>query len=297
MICLKTILKRVGTDKMGNSIRDSLGSSDIVADVKQQIVYLMKLKKILVIVEGCSDKCVYSNFVINENIEFYSNAGCGHFKFIVENLYNNYNTEFVIIKDRDFDVDDKNYSQWANIFLTDNHDLETMLLTEEAEEKICHKFISEWKKGIFLEVMKDILNVSYIKWFCSMRSVSIDLKTLKKLGKIYFGDKPIRLQDCINALTGVKGNSQLQQKDVDEFINQNSVSDSDIKQITNGHDFCKALSLKINNFNGKGTKGISEKDIDLCLTMAYTLDHFKDTDLYKKILKWQELNNKSILRG
>ena len=60
----------------------------------------------------------------------------------------------------------------------------------------------------------------------------------------------------------------------------------DLYQLSNGHDFMKALSQYVRE-SGDG-RTIGDEDISSIFRIAFTLNHFKKTELFSEIKSWAE---------
>ncbi len=289
---------------MGNSIKLALEpvSEDIaVKAFRLQLNSEIAIDKVIVLVEGSTDNNFYTKF-FNKNAFLYkSEYGCGHFRDILKTLSKRYGNRFIVIKDADFDlVNTIDYSMYPNLFLTDYHDIEIMcaFFNNEAEKFITTKMLNVFAQGLFNNVLEDIINISFIKWFNNITENKIGCNEL--IG-CYKANVKISLEECLNKQQ-LKHGTSFSKDDVEKFISNNSFVDK--RMITNGHDFCNALGKIITEKRIKISKaekhlfnkvGISGKDIQNELESAFSNSDFSNTNLYKAISKWQISNNCNIL--
>lgn len=289
---------------MGNSIKLALEpvSEDIaVKAFRLQLNSEIAIDKVIVLVEGPTDKDFYAKFFNESSVLYKSEYGCGHFLDILNRLSNSYGNRFIIIKDADFDlVNSIDYSMYSNLFLTDYHDIEIMcaFFNNETEKTVITKMLNVYEQGIFDKVVDDIINISYTKWFNSNTENKIGCKEL--IG-CYTSNVKITLEECLKKQQ-LKHGTSFNKDDVEQFISDHSFVDK--KMITNGHDFCNALGKVLTDKRIKISKskkhvfkkvGVGEKEMQNELESVFSNSDFSNTNMYKAIAKWQINNNCSIL--
>jgi len=128
--------------------KDIQGCSDSVVLRENTIKLLFnsdKLKnKSLLIIEGKSDFKIYRSLFDDKNVYLYKNGSCDGLIPLLEHLNLEYMDCCLAIKDADFDnLEGKKYPQLQNLFLTDFHDIEMMMIDDDAENKICSEFLDK----------------------------------------------------------------------------------------------------------------------------------------------------------
>lgn len=251
-----------------------------------------KLKeKILVIVEGITDK-IYKYLFDCTKVELdYNNSCDGLIKFI-DVLNKDYKDCFIVIKDADFDhLNHVTYNQYDNLFLTDTHDIETMMLSvKDIEKKLAAEFLPNDEEGFVLRCLNHLEPLSYLKWYNIAHHLNLIVKAIK-VGNVYDGSNKISLKKCETELYKVKINEDrcpCVSEKVREFIKYNETEDK--WNLVNGHDLCAALNIFFKD------RGYSGGDVAMCLRMAYTTNDFQQTKLYCAIKDWETIHKKSILK-
>lgn len=288
---------------MENSIKLALehNAEDIaVTALKLQLDSVFAIDKIVVLVEGFTDKEFYAK-IFNENVYLYkSEYGCGHFQCILDKL-KKYEKRFIVLKDADFDiVNSVDYSKYTNLFITDYHDAEIMcaFLSNKTENILTTKLLNSYERGLFDNIAESISIISFIKWFNSRVDKKIGTKGLVSC---YNANVELTLEQCLEKQNQKYGKS-FDKNEVEKFISDNNSIDK--KLITNGHDFCNALGkfitekriqLKKSGKRNYDKIGINEKCIQAELKDLFSIDYFTKTKMYKSILKWQISNNCLIL--
>ncbi len=289
---------------MGNSIElalEPLKENVAIEAFRLQLNSEFANNKVLVLVEGTTDKNFYKK-IFNQNVYLHkSEYGCGHFLCILDKFQNKYGNRFIVLKDADFDlVNSVDYSMYSNLFITDYHDTEIMtaFLGNKIENIITTKFLNTSENGLFEGVLKDISIISFIKWYnsCATRNIGTN-----DLISCYVVNSKLTIEKCLEKQKHKHGTS-FDKEDIKKFIS-NHIS-VDKKLITNGHDFCNALGknvtakrmeLKNSGINSFKKVGISEECIQKELNNNFSINDFLKTNMYKSISNWQLTNNCNIL--
>ena len=155
-------------------LRTVVSREDVaVASVKALFENEMNAEKVVVIVEGQDDVMVYGSFMREDRACIYPDGNCQkHFR-ILSSLNPYYGDRLLAIKDADFDrVESKSYC-YDNLFLTDTHDLEGMILAGglpelEGEDAVCCSMIE------MEEIYAELEGVSYLKWYNHTKCLGIN---------------------------------------------------------------------------------------------------------------------------
>ena len=71
----------------------------------------------------------------------------------------------------------------------------------------------------------------------------------------------------------------------------------DLLQICNGHDLIELLSIALTKFIGnKGQQEVRIEALESSLRISYRIEDFKQTQLYTKIVEWENQNGKQVFR-
>lgn len=264
-----------------NSIEETLKSDSVVASVVLMLKTPATENKLLVIVEGEDDKKLFTNFFNDSETILYSLGGCHHFEDVLTQCNPIYEKRFIILKDADFDILNSKKPNHNNLFLTDTHDLETMILKSKKLERVCN----EYSCPLFdlEEVLKHLLDISYMKWFDNVNNLKLNFKVIS-VCSYYNGKDPIPIDCYQQDLLGNGANKKIlfSNSAYKYFIDQHH--DVDLYAISNGHDVCDCIRHKI-KLSQKG-KNIASSDIQRCLRLLYVFSDFKKTVMYANIESW-----------
>ena len=274
-----------------NSIRSKCSLDAKITEIRLLFNTPRLNDRILVIVEGLTDK-VYKNLFDNTIVVFERNGSCDGLLALVDELGVEYKGRFIVIKDADFDhLNSISYNQYDNVFLTDSHDIETMILSVKSiQQKLSVEFLDEIDDDFVQKCMTHLEPLSYLKWYNIKNHLNLIVKEIQ-VGTVYDGCKNVSLKACEEELYKDKRNEErcscIANK-VAEFIKTNKTEDK--WNLVNGHDLCKAICIFLMK------SGKTGGDISKCLRMGYTASDFQQTKLYHSIIKWEEIYHKKVLK-
>lgn len=260
-------------------------------EVKMCLNNLIYKQRILILVEGIDDIRLYQKLFDDKKTIIQATGTCGCFKEVLE--YNKNKSErFIVIKDSDFENIIGNSYTYSNLFRTDTHDAETLMMTEKFKQNFKYEFLEN--KADYLDnvenVKEELRPLSYIK----LHNVENQLfLKFEKCCKFYNGTPQLTITDCINTIDKIPKN-KLDQHHREEDIKTTIAKypQIDIMQLTNGHDLCEGIIYKCETFNIK----IHKDAIEQHLRMQYSLEDFRNTKLYSDIMKWASKHKYKIFK-
>ena len=220
---------------------------------------------------------------------------------------------FLGVVDADFDhiIGRSDLPLPNNIIMTDFHDIEMVILgsvpdlsglyAEIADPLLVNEYEAE--SGSFID---SVLNVAYeigiLRLACVKRTISKRPST-----------KDLMFCDCINrsffidldklikrVVSGSGGKCSFDSELKEEYESEKSHK-HDKYQVCCGHDVTELLRFCFTSEDpslGYGhTKLLNSSRIESLLRVTYSPDSFSSTDMYKKILDWQEKNKVKILNS
>lgn len=275
---------------MANSVLESQTTDSIASQIKLLLTYTIANDKVLIIVEGTDDKKFYSRYFDETNTMIYQAIGCDRLNEIVKNNIEN-KDHFIVIKDADFCHIMHVSSQYSNMFMTDAHDYEMMIVTSTDSfwKALLHEYL-ENNKVILNEVKKvpeEIQMYSWLKLYSMVKTLNVNFKSFK-LSLVYDGEEPVSQDKCFDKLASMPKSimRHIEKLDFDQTLANYAAYD--LMQLTNGHDFCEGVCYKYRKMTGKS---LSTKEIESCLRLSFSEDDFKTTNLYKNISVWANALN------
>jgi hypothetical protein len=275
-----------------NSIQNSLSknTNSAVAEVASMIRSHSKDHKILIVVEGPSDCKVFRKMYDANDFDVYNSihyTGCLHFKDILDGCNKKYKSRFLIIKDADFDnLNQIHYDKYPNLFLTDTHDLETLMLNYSFVPNNFNPICPFNNKNFVLSVMGDIIHLSVIKWYNEIYKLNLNFKNTCKVGRCYKGNCSITISDWLNAIAQEPQNSMKKiptENDILTFEHSPKNCVQNYMQITNGHDLIDGMTIKHHyNINENLKKDSVYQEIE----NNFDENFYMNTTLCFNINKW-----------
>jgi hypothetical protein len=249
---------------------------------------------VFLIVEGHSDKLVYSNFVNSETCEFVISDGKEQALNTMKILDNDKFTGVLAVVDADFDRLENNFPESPNILLTDDHDLEMMMLKTNALDKLINERGSEAKiknKNIREILLKIGQEIGYLRWISQKNNLSLRFEGLD-FGKFIKKDTlEIDYSDLIKTIKDHSQKQSLVNQEIEEKIEILRNKEHDPSQVCCGHDIMQILSLALCKAWGtcKPTD-VKAENLERDLRLAYERSYFYQTQLYFLIQNWQNTN-------
>jgi hypothetical protein len=255
----------------------------------------------VLIVEGDTDARVYKRYVIGNlcQIEVAHNKDAA-----LRGLAMLEQEQFVgalAIVDADFQRLEGQTSISSNLFLTDTHDLETMMLRSPALDKILAEFGSEQKIATLVsqagKALPDVLlaagvPLGYLRWVSLRQGWAL---TFEELDFRKFVDDRSLTTNVPKLIQTVKNKSQqhsLGVAEVQEHLAALGDETHDHWQVCCGHDLLEILSLGFRKalssaFNAAEIKA---EVIERSLRLAYEGAFFQATELYAALRQWEDTN-------
>ncbi len=290
-------------------------NSDYYEGLIRQWLSSRKEGAVIVIVEGKSDKKFFKKY-FNENSAFFPVDGFQNVIAVLDKVEKDIKGVFGII-DADFRRIVKEDFKVKNIFMTDYHDVEMMTIASKAwEQVISHhsktEKLTQFKEKHKQSVLDYILTLSYSIACFRFLNYKNDLGLKFKSGsdnKYKFIDYSMFINQnfSINEndlIKAIENKSEKQNffnnhkdllkdllKDLDEIRKNNY----DKFEFCNGHDVMNILSLALKK--EIGSESISSNDLEEHFYIAYRLEDFIQTNLYKNLQDWEKENQFTVLKN
>lgn len=265
------------------SLRDA---SEVVEDVKVAEVKALfdthvNYGKVVLVVEGSDDKEVYEKVMDANAICIYVDCNCEKHFVILRTLNGRYGNRLLAIKDADFDRLDGTRHPYANLVLTDTHDMEGMIV-EACLPQLKGDDAMRCQDIKIGEIYSELEDISFLKWFSNINHYGIN-----------FSDTALDLDlaKYFNAcVANTKNEVIVTLSDMNVFKSAHQWVDR--KELCNGHDiferiYVRAHAAKVSNF--------AKKPFFRRLRSAYHKEHFVNTSLYRDIKEWEAISGHTIL--
>lgn len=281
---------------------------------------LTQQARVLVLVEGESDKKLYKRLLgflegcyvqtITQAIKKEQPASGGNKQAVIAFLRNlepeAQNLDIIAIVDADFDhLDPDNAAQLPNLFRTDTHDLETLMLKSPVFDKILDEFGSEEKlseqeadlRGVLLRLGQPL---GYLLWISLREDLGLSFEGLEF--RKFIDDRKLTLNEA-EMLKTVKNRSSPQAKakipdlsQLQDKIQAYQQEEHDPWQVCCGHHLVAILALALQKAIGtNNAKDVDPKTVlDRELRLAYESPYFRETKLYAALQTWYRQSKVSL---
>lgn len=276
------------------SLRECVESQDLKAEIRLSLRSKPGRDKIWILVEGIDDEKVYSKFFRKDRVKIKEVPGsCLMIETVVPEL-NDESGQVIGIKDADFIRLHGETVLHGAIFITDQHDLEMMMLKSD---RVLENIDAEYSPGVdIFDIRNEILNqasfIGYIRWFNDTNQLQICFKGISH-GSFYDGDGGYKKEKCVSDLNLRSSNKtrEITLDEINTFIQQ--FSQMDLFQLCNGHDASALFALRLTKL--MRSKGISYSDFQKSLRLSYQKGDFVQTNLHASIKAWADANSFDIL--
>ena len=276
---------------------------------QQDITYQDKLDELLldishpnskgivfILLEGKSDLRLFRKFFNLKNCKVETIPG-GKFKLeeCVGKLVK-ISPLIVGIRDADFvHLGVKPYKK-ANVFLTDFHDMEMMLVSEdEVFSALIFEFTNLPKdkhSDIRNNILVSIEQIGYLKWLNEEENLEYKFEAAFQ-DLTSFVNLEIDFEQYFTRVLSKSPNAKITDKTI--ILDKMKVlkdTNPNPLQLCNGHDFMKAFAQYIKQ-DGSG-KNFSDKHVASSCRMIYTFNHYSRTKLHHNVKMWAD-NNKCVI--
>jgi len=204
----------------------------------------------------------------------------------------NINPLIIGIRDADFiHLRNEPYSK-HNMFLTDYHDMEMMLISENEVFNALLFEYSSLSQDEHAEARNSILTtieqISLLKWLNEKEHLGYQINVgFQDL--ISLSDYHLDFERYFSRVLAKSPNAILIDISiVMQKLQSLKETNPDSFQLCNGHDFIEALAKYVRD-KGDG-RAINDKNISSSLRMAYTFEHYKMTKLFATTKSWSDNN-------
>jgi hypothetical protein len=257
-------------------------------------------KGAFLIVEGGTDARVYKRFVDENNCKVIPAHQKDNATEVLKILENESLEGILAIVDADFWHLEGIKTNSVNLFLTDTHDLETMIISSsEVQEKILSECGSTNKMNqlhhpVIHLVLEATLPIGLFRWIASSSMDNLPLK-FRDLPFENFVEIPKLKVDINKLLEEVKANSgepEIDEKSIKNKIKSLKKENHDPWQVCSGHDMLQILAIGLRSvFGNRKMSKLTADILEQMLRVAYEYSHFQLTRLYKSIENWEKTNS------
>lgn len=261
----------------------------------------------ILIFEGSSDIRLYSKFIDRDKCRVINAFNKNNALRAIELLEEKHFIGVIAIVDADFWSIDGYKHPSLNVFRTDTHDLETMiirssafghLLIEYGSEKKIKTFCKKFRSGVKESIIQISVPIGCLRFLSKDNSLNLRFESIK-FNDFLRASKELSI-DIKQLVISVLNHSQ--RHDINKSNLLITVQDEvkkgyDSWQISNGHDIIEILSFALRNLIGTNNANDVKTDtLEKSLRLAYEFIHFRETQLYSSLTEWEVRNDRMFLR-
>ena len=248
---------------------------------------------VFLIVEGHSDKLIYERLVNKQEVRITIASNKNNaIKALSILEKENFCRVFAVI-DADFLRIEQHIPDSDNLFLTDEHDLEMMLIKSAAFDKLLKERVSEEKIAAFSKDIRETL-LKLGQEIGKLRLLSLRNELNLKFEGLNFSkfiDKKNLSIDIDKLMISIKNHSQklsLDEQQIKQDLSVISDENHDPWQLCCGHDFISILAIALWKVLGTwNANDVKKEDLERDLRLAYELSYFYQTQIYQLMVNWQ----------
>lgn len=248
----------------------------------------------IILVEGYSDVGLYKRFFDDSECKLIFSYGKEKALKALFVLENDSFKGILAIVDSDFYRIDGNIPEKSNLFLTDYHDLESMIISSNALEDILYEFgdHNKTKFDIRGKLYESASCLGFLRWISSKLKKNLCLK-FKGINFLNFIDKNTLILDIKKLINEVikNSNQNISKKNIELKILKLKNSNHDLKEICSGHDLVEILYIGLKYiFGNRKTISLDLGVFDSTIRLSYNYSYFRQSNLFAELKKWEQNN-------
>ncbi len=277
---------------MSNSIKiveEEKGAGAAVTRVRQLFQDAEIRGKVITLIEGPDDKRCFNHLLATSKVYLHPTNIRFH-KKIIDDLFAKYQTKLISIRDADFHRANNNVPSQANMFHTDAHDLETMMLSSGNLVDLAADY-----PGLIDAIDKQalcgvLLDYSYMQWYNNNGHKKLAFRKMNAVDLYEKGKlaNPASLFDEVCACSPVHSATFAE---YELFKQSHPVNDDLLLCVTNGHDLMDCIYSEMH----KAKQGnLPKSEVLKSFYKNYTILMFQHTLLYAQLSDWARQNGHTL---
>lgn len=286
---------------MRNTVLEATTLQDKKAEIIGMCYHEANNGKVFVLIEGPDDEKIYRRFLDEQKVTFYVAKNCIFVVDLLRALKTNMalKNRLIGIKDADFDhILHRSYPDLENLFLTDYHDIEMTILSEEFENSLKAEYKLPTPVLLVKKVAEDLKCLSYLRLYNELTVKDQEVEGINfnnlTYPELYDGKNTITMEHCLCHVKSKCNNARLGHFPTTEIMEtfKTDYENSDLKQLTRGHDLVSALQIRLHKLCGKDSCGYN--GLCLILRSSCSREQFEKTALYHYLNEWMTLQGLNL---
>jgi len=261
------------------------------------------------IVEGNKDIKLYGKFVNIQDFRIKPAFGNEKVKEVLKILDERGFDKKIGIIDSDFNKIFDDQFDIDGLFMTDDHDIEVMIIKTQALENVIQIFCSRAKIEKFEKDNKTTIRdsllhigkeIGYLKLANKTHDLGLVFKPKKADGNTikysnftcdktlsFLGDD--KLIDSIINYSRAKSPLMKAKSEIEKYYTETKAEDFDLNQLVNGHDLSNLLYLLMKKaLSSRNKMLVNNNSVEDSLILSYEYEYFKNTELYSNLKDWSD---------
>jgi hypothetical protein len=250
-----------------------------------------------ILVEGRTDQKLYGKFIIRERCQIVVCLSKCQVLAALEILRASDFAGVIGIVDADFARAAAEELGHDDIFLTDGHDAEIMLLATTAVDAVLDEHSSHEKRrawelkygeNVITRLMREAIKTGCLLWFSCVNNMSLNFGELKTQKYMDRGTLEIDVLRLVNHVKQRSCRQDIKDKQLLDGIKEMRNRCSDPFLVARGHDVVEYLAFALQSTVGTCTQAQANREgIEALLRAAYKPEDFFKTKLYSSVIEWE----------
>ena len=256
----------------------------------------------VLVVEGDSDARVYGRFVDDKSCMVVPAHGKSNVLIAMGILEKDGILGVIAIVDSDFSALDEAVQENPNVFKTDTHDLETMILYSPALDTVLAEFgsprhIKRLGKPVRELLLSVALPIGYLRWISSSKQDNLSLRlkemTFGRIIRTHNGGMSADIDVMLSEVKIQSENSPFDENDLrDRIVELLRKKQHDPWHVCRGHDMIHILTIGLRLvFGNRQAKRVTYEQVDGIMRIAFGFTEFSRTELSQLLREWEEVNH------
>jgi len=260
-----------------------------------------KYKGPVLLLEGDKDVKFFYRFVENSEMPIIPAGGKEKVLDAVEILEADDDVQgFMGIVDADFGHIDSSLPESQNVIVTDDHDVEMMIIRTKAFDAVLRELGSTIKirgfpnqeDGIRDDLIQKALIIGHLRHLSVIDNLRLRFEGLNFEGFIKRKSLEVDQDKMLNNVFALTSNQCLDTRGISDKLSElvEEMND-DPYQICCGHDFIEIFSIALKRVLGSKTSKFTDPEVlGVALRLAYDSEDFRQTQLYADAGMWSKRN-------
>lgn len=280
------------------SLNELIDDDDILAEIRMEC---QSFTGVFLLVEGPTDLRRFEKFIDTDLCSFVNCWAKSKLIKVVKKLNTTGLQKFIALADADFDRARNKLELHNNLLYSENHDFEI----DTAHTDVLDRYLKEIADADLL-AKHGCADVVAQKIAVGLIALS-GAKLANQNGKINCQLRKLNWQGCFDGFElnkeslayKILRNDDPTHEKIESLLKiiDDTLIDSDLWQITNGHDFFAALGICLQRKIAKRKHPQTTSDeVETHIRLALSESDFRSMALYKEIISWQTQSSKRVLK-